>query len=254
MDRLKGKVAIVTGGAHGIGKAICEVFCEEGARVLLVDIDGQAGQNVTQAICDNGGKAEFCRADVSSEKEVQSAVAVAAAWRGQIDILCNNAADTSSDTHAALESTDEEWRNSIAVTLMGTHYFTKAVLAYMTAQRHGAIVNIVSIQAMEGMMTSAAYTATKAALLGYALSICYDYGPQNIRVNSLCPGPIRTRGTTGANDPHYLWQCAQTPLGRVGHPREVASAALFLASDEASFITGATLTVDGGWTASSARK
>jgi NAD(P)-dependent dehydrogenase (short-subunit alcohol dehydrogenase family) len=254
VNRLKDKVAIVTGGANGIGKAICELFAEEGAWVLVVDIEEQAGLATVAAIRANGGQAQFCRADVSRQEEVKVAVAVAAAHSGRIDVLCNNAAYLSSDFHAALESTDEEWKKCIEVALLGTHYFTKAVLPYMCAQKKGAIVNVASIQAMEGMMTSAAYTATKAALLGYTMSVSYDYGLQNIRINSLCPGPIRTRISAGTNDPHLRWQCDQTTLGRVGEPREVAFAALFLASDEASFITGITLPVDGGWTSSSARK
>jgi NAD(P)-dependent dehydrogenase (short-subunit alcohol dehydrogenase family) len=118
----------------------------------------------------------------------------------------------------------------------------------MIVQEKGSIVNVVSIQAMVGCPTSVAYTATKAALLGYTLSAAYDYGPRNIRVNSLCPGPIQTRISPKPEEPHYKWQCDQTVLGRVGYPREVAWAALFLASDEASYVTGATLPVDGGWT------
>jgi len=179
---------------------------------------------------------------------------MAAAQSGRIDVLCNNAAYLSPDFHSALDSTDEEWRKCIDVALMGTHYFTQSVLPYMIAKKAGSIVNVVSIQAMEGMMTSVAYTATKAALLGYTMSVCYDYGLDNIRINSLCPGPIQTRIAEGPDDPHYHWQCDQTTLGRVGYPEEVAWAALFLASDEASYVTGVTLPVDGGWTASSARK
>src|SRR5205085_3784034 len=124
----------------------------------------------------------------------------------------------------------------INIALMGTHYFTKATLPYMIKQKQGSIVNVVSIQALAGMMTSVAYTATKAALLGYTLSAAYDYGPQNIRVNSLCPGPIQTRISPAPGEPHYSWQCEQTLLGRVGYPKEVAYAATFLASDEASYI------------------
>jgi NAD(P)-dependent dehydrogenase (short-subunit alcohol dehydrogenase family) len=124
----------------------------------------------------------------------------------------------------------------------------------MIEQKQGSIVNVVSIQGMEGMMTSVAYTATKAALLGYAMSVSYDYGLQNVRINSLCPGPIQTRIGADPADPHYQWQCDQTTLGRVGYPKEVAWAALFLASDESSYVTGVTLPVDGGWTSSSARK
>jgi NAD(P)-dependent dehydrogenase (short-subunit alcohol dehydrogenase family) len=111
----------------------------------------------------------------------------------------------------------------------------------MIGQQTGSIVNVVSIQAMAGMMTSVAYTATKAALLGYTLSAAYDYGPKNIRVNSLCPGPIQTRISPKPDNSHYRWQCENTVLGRVGQPIEVAYAALFLASDEASFVTGVTL-------------
>ncbi len=254
MDRLKDKVAIVTGGANGIGRAISERFASEGAWVLVVDIEEDTGRKVVEDIQAKGGNAAFSRGDVSKRDDVRHAVEIAATQTGRIDVLCNNAAYLAPDFHAALESTDEEWRRCIDVALMGTHYFTQAVLPYMIAQKSGSIVNVVSIQAMEGMMTSVAYTATKAALLGYTMSVCYDYGLDNIRINSLCPGPILTRIAEGPEDPHYQWQCDQTTLGRVGYPEEVAWAALFLASDEASFITGATLPVDGGWTASSARK
>jgi NAD(P)-dependent dehydrogenase (short-subunit alcohol dehydrogenase family) len=220
----------------------------------VVDIEEETGQSVVAGIREKTGKAAFCRGDVSSREDIQRAVELAAAQTGRIDILCNDAAYLAPDFHAVLESTDEEWRKCIDVALMGTHYFTKAVLPYMIAQKSGSIVNVVSIQAMEGMMTSVAYTATKAALLGYTMSVCYDYGPENIRINSLCPGPIRTRIAEGPDDPHYHWQCDQTTLGRIGYPDEVAWAALFLASDESSYVTGITLPVDGGWTASSARK
>lgn len=254
MERLKGKVAIVTGGANGIGKAICELYAEEGAYVLLADIEEQAGQSAASAIRAAGGNAQFFRADVSSQEAVKQMVERALAHNGRVDVLCNNAAYLSPDFHAALESTEEEWRKCINVALLGTHYCTQAVLPCMIAQKQGSIVNVVSIQAMEGMMTSVAYTTTKAALLGYTMSVSYDYGLQNIRINSLCPGPIRTRISVDESNPHYRWQCDQTTLGRVGQPREVAWAALFLASDESSYITGITLPVDGGWTSSAARK
>ena len=248
MDRLKDKVAIVTGGANGIGKAISELFAEEGAWVLISDIDDEAGNATVRGICEKGGTAEFCHADVSLAADAARAVAVSAARNGRIDVLCNNAAYVGVEFHDILGSTDQEWAGCINIALLGTHNFTKAALPHMISQKKGSIVNVVSIQAMVGMMTTVAYTSTKAALLGYTLSAAYDYGPQNIRVNSLRPGPIQTRISPKPGDPHYQWQCDNTVLGRVGYPREVAYAALFLASDEASYVTGATLPVDGGWT------
>src|ERR1700722_20030098 len=145
MDRLRDKTCIVTGGADGIGRAIAEKFAEEGAQVLIADREEQPGRDAAAAICDKGGTAEFCLADVSNQEDVQRAVEIAANHSGHIDILCNNAAYLSPDFHAALESTDDEWRKCIDVTLMGTHHFTKAVLPYMMAQRAGSIVNVVSI-------------------------------------------------------------------------------------------------------------
>ncbi len=247
MNRLKEKIAIVTGGANGIGKAISELFAEEGAWVLVADIEDVPGEETAAGIRSAGGAAEFCHCDVSKRDEVARAVKRAASRNGRIDILCNNAAYLG-DFHAVLESTEDEWRRCIDVAVMGTHYFTRETLPFMVEQKKGSIVNVVSIQAMVGCMTSVAYTATKSALLGYTLSVAYDYGPYNVRINSLCPGPIQTRISPAPGEPHYKWQCDQTTLGRVGYPREVAYAALFLASDEASYVTGATLPVDGGWT------
>jgi NAD(P)-dependent dehydrogenase (short-subunit alcohol dehydrogenase family) len=249
MARLIDKTAIVTGGANGIGLAISELFAEEGAWVVIADIEEEAGLAAVAAIRSAGREAEFCRTDVASRADVTRAVALAAARSGNIDILVNNAAYLGPDFHGVLDSTDEEWRRCIDVALLGTHYFTQAALPHMIARKQGSIVNVVSIQAMVGCPTSVAYTATKSALLGYTLSAAYDYGPMNIRVNSLCPGPIQTRISPKPGETHYDWQCGQTVLGRVGYPREVAYAALFLASDEASYVTGVTLPVDGGWTA-----
>jgi NAD(P)-dependent dehydrogenase (short-subunit alcohol dehydrogenase family) len=248
MNRLKEKVAIVTGAANGIGKAISELFAEEGAWVLASDIEDEAGNATVQKIREMGGSAEFCHADVSSTADVARAIEMVSARTGNIDILCNNAAYMGPGFHDILDSTENEWTKCIDITLLGTHRFTKATLPYMIKQKKGSIVNVVSIQALAGMMTSVAYTATKAALLGYTLSAAYDYGPHNVRVNSLCPGPIQTRISPKPGEPHYKWQCDNTVLGRVGYPREVAYAALFLASDEASYVTGVTLPVDGGWT------
>ncbi len=248
MDRLKDKVVIVTGGANGIGRAISELFAEEGAWVLVADIEEEPGAQTVSGIRQQGGEAEFCRCDVSVPEDVARTVKMAAARNGRIDVLVNNAAYLSPDFHGVLDASREEWDRCIGVALMGTQYFTKEALPYMIAQKKGSIVNVVSIQAMVGCPTSVAYTATKSAQLGFTLSAAYDYGPHNVRVNALCPGPIQTRISPAPGAPNYDWQCGQTVLGRVGYPREVAYAALFLASDEASYVTGAFLTVDGGWT------
>lgn len=247
MNRVDGKTAIVTGAAHGIGKAIAQLLAEEGAWVLVTDVEDAAGEETAAEICAQGARAQYCHADVSVPDDVSAAVSVAAGHNGRIDILVNNAAYLGKG-HAVLESTAEEWERCVQVALMGTHHFTKETLPYMMRQKQGSIVNVVSIQALAGMMTSVAYTSTKAALLGYTLSAAYDYGPHNVRVNALCPGPIQTRISPKPGDPHHKWQCDNTLLGRVGQPREVAWAALFLASDEASYVTGVTLPVDGGWT------
>lgn len=247
MDRLKNKVAIVTGGANGIGRANSELFAQEGARVLVIDVDDQAGLSVVEGIRSRGQGAEFCHADVSSSEEVASAVELAAKKWGRIDILCNNAAYLG-QLHSVLEATPEEWEQSINVTLMGAHYCTRHVLPHMISQKYGAIVNIASIQALVGCPASVAYAASKSALLGFTLSAAYDYGRYNIRVNAVCPGAIQTRISPRPDDPFYDWQCRQTLLGRVGDPKDVAWAALFLASDEAAYITGGMLAVDGGWT------
>lgn len=247
MGRLKDKIAIVTGGANGIGRAISELFAGEGAWVLVVDIEREAGEATVRGIREAGGQAEFRRADVSVREEAAAAVELAAARAGRIDVLCNNAAYLGR-FHGVLEATEEEWQRCIRTALMGTQYFTQAALPYMLARKQGSVVNVVSIQAMVGCPASVAYTATKSALLGFTLSAAYDYGPHNIRVNALCPGPIQTRISPAPGTPLYQWQCEQTVMKRVGTPREVACAALFLASDEASYVTGAVLPVDGGWT------
>ncbi len=248
MERLRGKVAIVTGGSNGIGRAISEVFAEEGARVVIADIETESGNRTAAEIVRKGGNAVFCRTDVSSVADATAAVSLAAGDSGRVDILCNNAAYLT-EWNDIIKSTAEEWERAFRVNLMGAFNLTKEVLPLMLRQKQGSIVNIASIQALVGCPTSVAYTSMKSAMIGLTLSTAYDYGPQNIRANAICPGPIQTRISPKPGDASYQWQCDQTMLGRVGYPREIGYAALFLASDEASFVTGAVIPVDGGWTA-----
>ncbi len=245
---LEGKTAIVTGAAHGIGRTIAEVFAAEGAWVLVADLNLQAASEVVAGIERAGGKATACKCDVSSREQVAEAVALAAKHNGRIDVLVNNAAYIGT-WHAAEEATEEEWEKCMRVSLMGTQYFTQACLPLMRALKNGSVIVISSVQGMVGARNSVAYTTVKSGLLGFARSIAYDYGPENIRANVICPGPIRTRISPEPGTELHSRQISKTMLGRTGETTDIAYACLFLASDQASYITGAVIPVDGGWTA-----
>src|SRR5262245_20680694 len=265
--RLAKQTAIGRGAAHGIGKAIAELFAAEGATVLLADIDDTAGEATAAAIRgrsvegegsvvgESSGRATYQHSVAFQHCDVADATQVAAAvlraleiGKGQIDILCNNASYLA-PWDDVVNAPRDEWEKCFQTTLLGSAHFLREVLPLMVARRSGSVVNIASMQGIVGARTSAAYTSMKHALVGLTRSAACDYAPHNIRINAICPGAIETRISPQPGPELHERQITKTPLGRIGRPREVAYAALFLASDEASYITGAVLPVDGGWTA-----
>lgn len=242
--RLKDKVAVITGAANGIGRAIALHFAREGARVVINDIDEAAGQALESAIADVGGTSFYLHGDAASEADVAALMTAVRDRFGILDILVNNVV-----ANADAVSTNQ-WDSLAEVCLKSYWIAMKAAFPLMHAG--SGVVNISSVNALMGFGKEHVYSSMKAAILGLSRSMVGEFSPHGIRINCICPGTIVTERwkTRFAQDPEMEERLTKLyPIGRLGTPEDVANAALFLASDEASFITGAVLTVDGGLTA-----
>jgi len=252
MNRLLGQVSIVTGGGAGIGQATAEFFAEEGSKVVVVDVDVAGGESTVEAIRKKGGDALFIRADVTSDAECRKIADDTFAHYGKIDILINNAAIF---VLKGFEASKEELARSFDVNVYGTFLVTKYVSEKMKLNNSGSIVNLGSISSHVAQPGMFCYSATKATIVGLTKNMALDLAKWNIRVNSVSPGSV----FTAASDRHAKMmgisveafkkdQGAMNCQNRMADPREIAAPILFLASKEASFVTGADLLVDGGYT------
>ena len=242
---LAGKVAIVTGGGQGMGRAYCLGFAEEGTRVVVADINGETARQTAEEIRNKGGKALPIKVDVSNWKDVSNMVNKALEEFGQIDILVNNAGIRGM---ANVEDfPDEVWDRDINVNLKGTFYCIKAVARHMKERRYGKIINQSSITALRGHEArGSAYAAAKAGVLGFSRSMAQELGPFNINVNAIVPSIVNTPFIANLPEERKEINRKKTVFGRLGEPEDFVGIVLLLASDRASYITGQSIIVDGG--------
>ncbi len=254
---LEGHGAIVTGGANGIGKAIVHALVENGAHVAIVDIDTQAGTQTAQEVQNGGGTCIFVEADVANPEQMEAAANDIATQLNGIQILINNAGiNTKSERVPIHQYTLDDWHRILQVDLTGVFVVSRTVIPHMLKNTPGRIVNISSIAGLVPLRLQSAFVAAKAGVANLTRSMALELGPQGILVNAVAPGSTLTRGTKalfygpdGAYTENAESLLSHIPLGRPGNVEEIAAAVLFLVAPEASYVNGAILTVDGGWTA-----
>jgi len=245
--RLEGKVALVTGGASGIGRATALAFAREGAKLVIADINEEGGQQTVHMITEKGGEAIFVRTDVSQAVEVQALISTAVETYGRLDCAHNNAGISGGGRALTAEYPEDRWQQVIAVNLTGVWLCMKYEIPQMLHQGGGAIVNTASAAGLVGSRGISAYVASKHGVVGLTKTAALEYAQQGIRVNCVCPGVIQTPMTERAlRDPVMQVQITARPIGRVGAPEEVAEAVVWLCSDAASFVTGHAMSIDGG--------
>ena len=247
--RLQDKVALISGGARGMGAVEAKLFAQNGAKVVIGDLLDDDGRRTEAEINESGGQCIYVHLDVTSEQSWQDAVTTAVDRYGKLDILVNNAGIYR--THNVLETPADEWDQVMDINAKGVFLGTKAAIPAMRQNGGGSIVNISSVAGLIGNFMSSAYTASKGAVRLFTKSTAIQYAQDGIRANSVHPGTIETQMTAPilADEAYRQDRINRTPLGRLGTPNDVAYGVLFLASDEASFMTGSELVIDGGRTA-----
>ncbi len=253
MQRYAGKNVLISGGGSGIGHAICLRLAAEGANIILIDKDLQGGQAVEQELKQQNTKALFIRADITSEDDVEKVHKEATLFFGSIDVLVNNAGAAFAENYAM--TTLENWNQDIALNLTGHYMLTRLFLPGMEAQGKGAITNISSVNGAQSF-GNPAYSAAKAGVISFTQTLAIEYGPKGIRANVVLPGTIETPVWQTRKDSRpEVFELVKGwyPVGRVGRPEDIAAAVAFLSADEASFVNGASLNVDGGLTAGNFR-